>query len=244
MSKIQIKLLTDEALGYMYKNIGVVTKMIKENETNKWIYSTFPKPMFTEKTHSINEFTILNNNNKSSEISLKNHLSIFESLKGLPRYILTDERFWLWLYLEKYYNESKELMEINGESTISDHWMFSQGKRRGIFFGVLSRMYFRVELSEKDGDYSITKWIIENPERFRNLSWRTYSSEKELTYGILNGEKRACDELKKENTAIYKEIAKYISYLGSAKLLDAYSEQDIEDIVYNKCKEMLVKLED
>lgn len=239
MSKIYIKLLSDEALGYMYKNIDIVTKEIIKNDDNSWVYNSFPNPIFVEKKYRIEDFIIQENQNEDFEIDFENHKSVYNSLKILPRYILTNERFWLWLYLEKFYKETKTIMQINGISTILDHWMFKQGKRRGVFFGVLSRMYFRVELTEENDDYSLTKWIIEKPERFRNLTWRSYSSEKEVTNGIIRGEKKAYDELGYENTNIYPEIAKYISFLGSAKILDAFSREDIENITYNKCKELL-----
>ena len=241
MSRIHIKLLSDDALGYMYKNSKVITEAIKKNDSNAWVYKTFPSPIFVEKKYTIEDFDLIDNSKDDIKIELQNHMTVYNTLKELPRYILADERFWLWLYLEKLYKKSKSFTKFRSDSTITDHWMFKQGKRRGIFFGILPRMFFRVELTEKDGDFSLTEWIIENPERFRNLTWRAYSSEKDLTYGIIKGEKRASDELKYDNSDIYNELAKYISYLGSAKLLDAYSSEDIEEIVYIKCKELLLK---
>lgn len=240
MSNIHIKLLSEDALGYMYKNIDKVTSLIINNDNNKWVETTFPHPVYIEKKFSISDFELEENvNSENLESDVKNHIKIYENLKVLPRYILTDEKFWLWLYLDKFYSITRTMMRINGVSTITDHWMQKQGKRRGIFFGVLSRMFFRVELSEIDGNYDLTKWIIEKPERFRNLSWRSYSSNKELTLGIIMGEKEACEHLNYENVNIYTEVAKYISKLGSAKLLDAHSREDIKLITYNLCIEML-----
>lgn len=79
-------------------------------------------------------------------------------------------------------------MSIRGVSTIKDHWMFGQGVRRGLMFGVLSRCFYRVALTvdnSRQDKYGLTRWVIEQPERFRNLTWRSFSSEAHLVRGII-----------------------------------------------------------
>ncbi|MDY5983259.1 MAG: DUF6339 family protein [Anaeroplasma sp.] len=244
MSKIHIKLLSENALAHMKKNIDVITKKIQENEDNKWIYSEFPEKMFIEKKYEIDDFKIIDNpESKDKEIDLTNSITIFNSLKVLPRYVLTDERFWLWLHLEKFYNEVKSMMTVKGTSTVLDHWMHKQGTRRGLMFGVLSRCYYRVAFTVDESltnKYELTKWVIENPERFRNLTWRSFSSEEHLVRGIIKGEKKAIDENPSlEKNDIYPEIAKYVSIIGSVRLLDVISEEDIAEMICSKTKELL-----
>ncbi|MBO5097431.1 MAG: hypothetical protein J6B96_03875, partial [Agathobacter sp.] len=127
---------------------------------------------------------------------------------------------------------------------ITDHWMHKQGTRRGLMFGVLSRCYFRVALTvdeTNEDKYELTKWVIANPERFRNLTWRSFSSEEHLVRGILKGEKRAVDEApNKERNDVYPQIAKMVSEEGSIKLLDAISESEIEEKVYASMKEIFM----
>ena len=132
-------------------------------------------------------------------------------------------------------------MPIQGKSTILDHWTHSQGVRRGIMFGVLSRCYFRVALSvDKNADdpYYLTKWVIDNPLRFRELTWRTYSSEEHIVRGVLKGEKKAIEKLNFEKN-VYPEIAKCISLMGGVKLLDSITEDEIEKLTYDKMIELL-----
>ncbi|WP_373437867.1 DUF6339 family protein, partial [Metamycoplasma equirhinis] len=96
---------------------------------------------------------------------------------------MCDQRFWLWLHMDKFYKIVRNMMKIRGKSTFTDHWLQSGGTRRGLMFGVLSRCYFRVALTVdecKDDKYELTKWVIENPERYRNLTWRSFSSEEHL----------------------------------------------------------------
>lgn len=239
MSSIHIKVMNENAIVHMKKNISIITKKIQENETNEWIYDEFPQPMFIEKKYEIENFELENNPDSiDKEIDLNNSVKLYEHIKLLPRYILTSENFWLWMHFEKFYIVVREMMKVKGSSTITDHWMHKQGTRRGLMFGVLSRCFFRVTLTvdeSKDDKYELTKWIITNPLRFRNLTWRSFSSEVHLVHGILYGEQRAVEEYPgKENNDYYPEIAKDVSEEGSIKLLDAISEKEIEDFVYEK----------
>ena len=242
MSSINIKLLSEDSLNYLKENLERVTKLIQENENNDWIYTEFPQPMFVEKKFQINDFNLVDNpDSKDKDIDLKNSITIYENLSKLPRYILTDQCFWLWLHFEKFYSIVKNMMRINNKSTIHDHWMHGQGVRRGLMFGVLSRCYFRVALSidtSNQDPYYLTKWVIENPLRFRELTWRTYSSEEHIVRGILKGEKKAVEELKKEEN-VYADLAKSISLIGSVRLLDSISEEDIEQMAYEKMLNLL-----
>lgn len=242
MSKIHIKMLNEDALNHLKKNIESITNMIVNNSNNDWIYNEFPQPMFTEKKFEIEDFSLIDNpNSNDKNIDLKNSITIYESCKNLPRYILTDQCFWLWLHFEKFYGIVKNMMKINGISTINNMWMHGQGVRRGLMFGVLSRCYFRVALSydpSAPDPYHLTKWVIENPLRFRELTWRTYSSEEHIVRGALRGEKRAVEDKGKEIN-IYSELAKKISLIGSVRLLDSISEEDIEKMVYEEMMKLM-----
>ena len=120
-------------------------------------------------------------------------------------------------------------MPIKSNSTFLDHWLFTQGTHRGIFFGVMSRCFFRVALTvdeRLDDKYELTRFIIDNPERFRNLSWRSNSSEKHIVLGALKAEKGTHN--------VYTEVAAYLSLYGSVRLIDVISEEDIYNAVYEK----------
>ena len=163
----------------------------------------------------------------------------------MPLYVLTDERFWCWMNFEMGYEAALKYMPVKkGSSVFKDHWLLTQGKRRGLFFGVLSRCYFRVALSVDEtlaDPYELTKFVIENPLRFRELTWRSFSSEKIIVLGTLKAEKRVMAEYPQmeENTKHFAEIAKLLSKLGSVMLLDCMTEKDIEEYVYKKYKAMV-----
>ena len=246
MKKINIKFLSDDALNFMKQNVDLVTDKIKSEENNKWIYEEFPQPMFIDKNFFINDFQLLENeDSKNKETDFFNSIKIYEYLKLLPKYILCDERFWLWLHFEKFFKEVKSFVKIQGVSTIENAWLHKQGVRRGLMFGVLSRMFFRVYLTVDDSNdktnrFNLTKRVIDNPYRYRELSWRTYSSNKKIVRGILIGEKKAIDENPQlENNEFYNTLAKKISLLGSVKYLDVISEEDISNYIYDNLLKLM-----
>lgn len=246
MNRIHIKVLSEDALTYLKENVEVIAKKISKNENNDWVQMMmFPKPMFIEKKFEIDDFELVENpESTNKDVDFNNSVILYEKLNHLPNYILSDQRFWLWLHFEKFYKIVRTMMKINGTSTVEGHWMHKPGTRRGLMFGVLSRCYYRVALTidEKAEDkYVLTKWIIDNPLRYRDLTWRTYSSISQLTRGILKGEKRAVDENPTlEKTDYYQVVAKYFNFVGSVRLLDMISEEDAEELAYNKMIELLL----
>lgn len=254
MSKlINIKFMTDGAINTLKENTKTVTKNLKAfPNDSSWLSSIYSGALYEEKKYKIPDFELkVSDDGDYSKVDLENSITLYEALKDLPRYILTDERFWAWINFEKAYQASLQAMPIQSDSTFGDHWLFNQGTRRGLFFGVMSRCFFRVSLSldeeNPEDKYRLTAFIIENPERFRNLTWRSSSSEKHIVMGALKAEydvrqrysadpmlKKKLLAAEKGNPNVYSEIAKHLSLYGSVRLIDAVSEDDIYKIVENK----------
>ena len=226
MNKINISFITDDALETLYKNSEEVANyLMKEKDNSNWLKLIYNGQIFEEKKYKINDIKLLTDE-KYENVDFENSIMIYEALKDLPRYILTDERFWCWFNFTIGYQAALQAMKINSKTTFEDHWLFKQGQRRGIFFNVLARCYFRVALSidEKNVEdkYYLTRFVIENPERFRTLSWRANSSQKNIVLGALKAEKDIVEKYKniididkiKYNDGkgtIYSEMTKQIS---------------------------------
>ena len=247
MSKIHIKYMTDEALETLKANTDDVTRKLIENpKSSAWLKTFFPGTLWVTKKYEIEEFALkVPKDDKDRETDIYNSILLYERLHHLPLYVLTDERFWCWMNFEMGYEAALKYMPVKkGSSVFKDHWLLTQGKRRGLFFGVLSRCYFRVALSVDEtlaDPYELTKFVIENPLRFRELTWRSFSSEKIIVLGTLKAEKRVMAEYPQmeENTKHFEEIAKLLSKLGSVMLLDCMTEKGIEEYVYKKYKAMV-----
>lgn len=230
--------MTDDAIETLKSNSIKANNYIKTwKESSDWLSEIYNGQLFEEKKFKIPDFTLkISDNDNYDEVDFDNSIILYNSLKELPLYILTDERFWAWINFKKGYKAAIQAMPVKSDSTFADHWLFTQGNRRGIFFGVLSRCFFRVALTiqeDSDDKYELTRFVINNPERFRNLTWRSSSSEKHIVHGIVRAEKDI-DELygDKVKNSLYSDVAKFVSLYCSVRLVDIISEDDIYKAVY------------
>lgn len=243
MTKINIKFMSDNAIDTLKSNIDYVTEQLIANpKDSSWLRSFIPDEIFITKKYEIEDFSLeIPTDKKDRETDIRNSILLYETLNHLPSYVLSDERFWAWINFEKGYEAALKLMPPDdGKAVFKDHWLFTQGNRRGVFFGVLSRCYYRVALTvdpSLEDPYEYSKFAIEKPRRFRELSWRTFSSEKTVVLGSLKAIKRVVEETGvKEKPKFYDELAKALSRKGGMMLLDIMDEKDLEQFVYEEYK--------
>lgn len=250
---INISFMCEDAIDTLKSNTKKANNYIKNwKESSDWLSEIYSGQLFEEKKYKIPDFELATSENGNyDEVDFENSIILYNALKELPLYILTDERFWAWINFKKGYKAAIQAMPVKSDSTFADHWLFTQGNRRGIFFGVLSRCFFRVALTinenteDDETKYELTKFIIENPERFRNLSWRSSSSEKHIVHGVIRAEKDICDKHgDKVKNSLYSEIAKYVSLYCSVRLVDVITEEDIYSVVYDYMESQINKKED
>lgn len=246
MTRIKIKYMSDPAIAYLKANVDFVTKKLLEHpDSSEWLKTCIDGEIYVAKKYEIEEFSlVVPQDSKDREADFRNSVALYEHLKGLPGYVLSDERFWAWVNFEIGYETALRNMPVDsGKAVFKDHWLFTQGKRRGLFFGVLSRCYFRVSLTVDEtlkDKYELTRFVIDNPERFRNLSWRAFSSESSIVLGALKAEKKVLEEHRiEEKPDYYTELAKEISRMGSVRLLDCMTESEIEELVYEAFTEIV-----
>ena len=238
MATINIKYMTDEAVETLRSNVGTVVQKLKENpESPQWLRSYISGEIYVTKKYEIEDFELeVPSGPKDRDTDLRNSILLYERLKDLPQYVLSDERFWMWVNFEKGYKAALAYMPVEKESTFKDHWLHSQSNHRSLMFGVLSRTFYRVANSVDESladKYEYTRFVVENPMRYREYSWRGYSNEKKLILAALKAEKRALSAYEHpENNKLYPKLAAEVSKKASCMLLDVMSEKDIEDFVY------------
>ena len=218
-----------------------IADMINAHPTDSsWLKDEISKndPLYIQKKFTIPDFVLETSpDGDYSKVDFKNSVTLWNAVKDLPRYILCDERFWLWIYFEKGYAAAIQAMPVKTGTTFRDHWTFFHGKRRGLFFGVLSRCYFRVALTYDetlDDPFELTKFAIESPTRFRELTWRNNSNLAELVKGVLKAEKQYLSEHGTVSSQIYAALAKAISGVLAVRLADSMSKEDFYQIAYEK----------
>ena len=140
MTRINIKYISDETIETLRANLETNTDNLINNPTySSWINNISPGKTFITKKYTIEDFDLqIPIDNRDIETDIFNSITLYEHLNELPMYILTDEKFWNWINFEKGYEVALKIMPVKkGDSVLKDHWLFSQGKRRSIFFGVL-----------------------------------------------------------------------------------------------------------
>lgn len=246
MSKINIKMMSDVTFATLKKNIDSYVENFKENSTDSsWINNITTESAFNIKKYQIEDFELkVPENYNDHNTELQNAIILYEHLNCLPAYVLAEPKFWMWIMFEKGYETSLKSMEKIDATSFKHQWLFADGLRRGLFFGVLSRLYYRVDLTycmEEDDPYYLTKYVMENPNRFREISWRTISNQKFVVKSMLRAERRVNNELEfTEKGEYFAELAKDICKLGSIKLIDAMDEKDVEDYIYDKYKSIIL----
>jgi hypothetical protein len=247
MKKINIKYMSDEVLETIKENPEKYSSIMLDNpDSNDWLINEFKNP-FVEKKLTIADFDFyVDDKENKKDLSFVNSVLIHKVLKNLPPYVLSDEHFWAWINFDKGYTLSQILMPPNKNSSrLKNHYFFGAGGiRRGMFFGVISRLFFRAHLTfdaQNEDPYELTKYVNENPLRFRNLTWRTYSNSHSLVKSILKIQYKL-ELLYKEKmtTKIFEEIAKYVSQLGSLTYVELIEEKDLEAQIFKKVQQLFL----
>lgn len=257
---INISYITDFALGTLHSNPKEATEKIRNNiYDSNWLKEMISENTFEERKYKIPYFELKTSvNGNYSEVEFENAIILYESLKLLPRYVLTDERFWTWITIEKCYKASIQAMPLKYDTTFAGTWLFGRGNRRGIFFNSHARNYFWVEFTVDetlDDPYEYTKFVFKKHERIRNITFdakpmnvvfNTVKAEKMLYDKYANNAEYA-EAFKKCETGIdgnniYTYIRKYISLYGSVRILDVMSDDDLLDLLYSKLENALFKV--
>lgn len=244
MSKINIQYATDELVSALHNNVNIAAKQLIDNpNSNTWLKELTSDNLFIKKKFTIEDFELkIPSSPKDYDTIYEDAVILYEHLHELPGYVLSDERFWIWLTMDKFYGVAYAMTIFKGDgaSTFKHLWIFTQSNQRSLFFGVLSRLFFRVSLSvdnELQDPYEYTKFSFDNQYRLREMTWRTYSSERHIVRGVLKGIKDFLQthDVKEDNDS-YTQLAKDISLLGSAKLLDAMPEGYIREQTFESLK--------
>ena len=246
MSKINIKMMSDVTFATLKKNIDSYVENFKENPIDSsWINTITTESAFNIKRYQIEDFELkVPKNYNDHETELHNAITLYEHLSCLPAYVLAEPKFWMWIMFEKGYETALKSMEKIDATSFKHQWLFADGLRRGLFFGVLSRLYYRIDLTYCEGEedpYYLAKYVMENPNRFREISWRAISNQKFVVKAMLRAEIRVNNEMEfAEKGEYFAALAKEICKLGSIKLIDAMEEKDVEDYIYEKYKSIVL----
>ena len=103
-NEMNIKFMTYDAINTIKNDIKKnnaenVNKAIESNKENSnWLDDFCGCKVFEERKNKIPQFKLkLASGGNDSQVAYDNAITLYENLNHLPRYILTDERFWAWM---------------------------------------------------------------------------------------------------------------------------------------------------
>lgn len=245
MGKINISFMAEDTFYTLKKDIKQYLPFFKKNKTDsQWVNEITSNPTYITKRFEIDDFMFkVPKDNNDRLIEIENSKILYEAIKDLPPYVLANKYFWAWLMFEKCYRVALIMMKDKKETTFDNQWLGASTDRRGLFFGLISRMYFRVALTVDESlvdKYELTNYVLENPLRFRELSWRNIASCRHIVRGFVRGVKSVNEEYNNvEKGKIYADLAKELSTLGSIKVLDFITESEIEKFTEKTYIELL-----
>ena len=96
---INISFMTEDAINTLKSNSKTANNYIKDwKDNSEWLSNIYSGQLYEEKKYKIPDFQLkISENGNYEEVDLENSLILYNSLKELPLYILTDERFWAWI---------------------------------------------------------------------------------------------------------------------------------------------------
>lgn len=243
MMEINIKFMSEEAYKTLQKNYKEVYQMILDHPSDcSWLKEYLGFEPFEEKKYAIEDFELLNSQNYQ-DVAFQNGVILYEKLCKLPRYVFCNNRFWAWITFEKAYKQAINSIKLTGPQIISSWWLAGHS-RRDLMLGVISRGYFRTEISvdnSKQDKYELTKYLLTNSEAYRNLVYRNIGMLKNVSLAFLEVLK---DIGLKYNISLNKpqvrEAMKEASRIGSVMLIDVMSKEEVYSILFEALDEFIM----
>lgn len=238
--------MNQECIDALKINASKVREDIKNNPSNiDWIKKYYDKDPFEKSKFYVDDLEFEIPDTIGCSRAVDNAIMLYERLHGVvPKAVLADERLWCGIIFTKGYQYAQMDMSLNEKNAILDHWFMNSkyGVRRSLFFHIIARLYFRCEYSldeERDDPYELLRfgYLDDTMSIIRVAFWRSYSSNKEIPLGLLAGEKKLYEETNVKLTGDEIDYAiKYVSRLGSVRLIDTFTKEEVADIVYRELK--------
>lgn len=197
-----------------------------ENYLNKEFKDDYYESEFILK--GIEKFEFSYENEKSHLNDFKNAVNLFEALSFLDESEASDGLLWLSLSLNT--KITKYIFNRWGFSTktIIRRIAIEYGKR-GLIFHALARMWWITKLTvlnNEENKYRLTELVFNNP-RIIQMFYRNFSNSENIRFAILLALENYINKNGSIETKKLDNFYKYISLIGSVRLLDIVPKEDL-----------------
>lgn len=238
--------LKEDALNTIknVKNREALKKVLLENKTENWLqeFSKIDKPYMDTKI-VIEPFEFEMSSDNPMDTDFENSKRLFLAMKNISETQASDERLWAGLAFNQFYNYMQYRWPIS-ESKYLDYRYFQneeQQGRRGLFFQGLSKLWWIAKLTydESNADkFKYTRYAYDNVKFFDYYCHRNFSASKSITSAFLKANNKFTIKYGKLVESLQLNIIKYISLLGGVHIIDFFTEDELQEKIYNKMIEL------
>ena len=239
-----IRILSEDDIIRLKTNLSVVQEKMQKCPDNSWLKDFFQKEdPFIKAKYSMEDFELDTSKEDPVETDLQNAITIHKNLKNLPICVLCDERLWVGLGFDKFYNYMQYRWPSNKIINLKSHWFYDHGQKRGMYFDGISRLFWFAEYTfdeTLDNPYELTEFCFKNITLITNMVYRSYVNSKNVRLSIFKAVKKFINDGGEFSNKNMYNILKYVSFLGGAYILDSFTQNELIEKIYNKLIQLYI----
>ena len=240
-----IKVLSDDQIISLKTNLKAVQEVMTATSDNSWINDFFKETEPFKKTkYTMENFELDMSAEDPIMTDFNNAKLLHENLKHLPDSVLCDERLWVGLCFSKFNNYMKYRWNPEKMINLQTRWFIAHGQKRGLFFNGIARLFWFAKYTydeRLENPYEITEFCFNNVDILIQIVYRTYSNSKNIRMALFKAYKRFQEDGGSTGKKLLYNILKYVSFLGGAYILDAFTEEELQEKIYDKLIQLYVE---
>jgi hypothetical protein len=235
---------TESSLAELKTNIQLEKYKLKD----EWVSSFFSGDTWRHPTRIYTADFELRKSEGNRHFDIENVRVLYTNLKDLTPVQASDERLWgylahvtFWEYMRSRWPvERTENREgVDPKSFVMSRYFFVTNKDRALMRNGISRLwwygYITYDPSRSD-PFELTEVLLSTQDVAQNIVERSFSRSKKVTKAILEVIADADEEERAEmlGREAFRELARYVNYLGGVSILDAFDEADLREIISSR----------
>ncbi|WIM41139.1 DUF6339 family protein [Paenibacillus sp. PK4536] len=241
---MNLKYVNDNTLEKM--RINIVSNLNRYKSNTPWIDNFIGEPNWSFNSKiNIRDIDLHLPQSDTLHFDIENTIKVYDALKHLTIIQAIDERLWVYLTHEIFWNYMRKRWPIESylsnekpEDSIKQRYFFMSNKSRALVRNGIARLWWYGYVSydeTREDHFELTRFLLSKADIAQNLLERTFSKNKNVTKAVLSvllEEKKIYDN--SINREQFRSLMKYLNQLGGVTILDALEQSDLEKIIKKK----------
>lgn len=152
----------------------------------------------------------------------------------------SDERLWVGMAFDCFFDYMVKRWSINSEVDIMNHYFFAYSKQRSLMRHGLARLWWIGHMthdSDRKNPYELTEFILEDSDYISSIFERNFSNNKIVLRAMMDALLESRKQGIKVNRDTVRKISQHLIILGGIYIIDVWSYEEIYNRVLAKLKE-------